>query len=71
MSAELEVYPTSSMIETGYSHYIIFALAILSIGWGSYNSMLVSRTLHAPTFLRAEASVRTSWEQKGPTRLFA
>lgn len=52
MSAELEVYPTSSMIETGYSHYIIFALAILSIGWGSYNSMQVSRTPRAEAFVR-------------------
>ena len=69
MSASMEVYPTSSMIETGYSHYIIFGLSILSIAWGSYNSMQVSRDPAPPAL---KASVGTSPPCGcGLTRLFA
>lgn len=40
--SEVEIFPAATMIETGYSHYIIFALSIFSIAWGSYNSAQVS-----------------------------
>jgi len=38
-----QVFDTTAVIESDYTHYIIFFCSIFGVAWGSYNASLVNK----------------------------